>query len=198
MGVHHLGRDPQRDLIRVVKGLVRATLQNSSIGRAGLRVYDGGWIRIINGGLQVIGSAIIEGLLEITGQLTGSGQFLWTGPWELRGAGKITGNVTVEGNGKVRVGSMLIDPTVGGGSIVFDNGAQVFTNGDSIQVYKGNGVLQVTNSGASVNWGGNAVTVDGDGLRGTVGAVRSIGGTGHPANSVVLDSNRYFRVADGT
>src|SRR5690606_34696415 len=73
MGVDHLGATGLRQEIgslkRDLRRVARATLQNGSIGRAGIRVYDGGWIRIEDGGLQVTGTA------SVTGTLEGSGTF---------------------------------------------------------------------------------------------------------------------------
>lgn len=93
MGVHH----PQRmnsllDMKRMIQDLVAQAMQNASFGRAGLRVYDGGWIEILNGGLKVIGTALIEGVLR------GTGTFDWLGPWFLKGKGTISGNVDITGD----------------------------------------------------------------------------------------------------
>ena len=98
MAVHHPGAAQTiGDLKKVIKQMVAASIQNGAIGRAGLRVYDGGWINIENGGLRVIGSAIIEGILDVTGKLTGSGTLDWTGPWKLKGKGEISGDTTGTG-----------------------------------------------------------------------------------------------------
>src|SRR5690606_23656449 len=75
--------DPIEDLVSIVLAQVRATLQNASIGSAGLRVYGGGWIRIENGGLAVTGTASVTGLLTVDGRLLGTGEMVWSGPWEL-------------------------------------------------------------------------------------------------------------------
>lgn len=71
--------------------MVTQAVQNASFGSAGLRVYDGGWINIENGGLRVIGSAIIEGTL------TGTGTLEWTGPWYLEGRGTVSGDTDITG-----------------------------------------------------------------------------------------------------
>ncbi len=92
MAVNHPGRmQGLRDLQRTVKQIVTQAMQNASFGSAGLRVYDGGWINIENGGLRVIGSAIVEGTLNGTGTLD------WTGPWLLKGKGSISGDTDITG-----------------------------------------------------------------------------------------------------
>lgn len=92
MGTHHPGRGQNlRDLQRAVKQMVTQAVQNASFGSAGLRVYDGGWINIENGGLRVIGTAIIEGILKGTGTLE------WLGPWLLKGKGTISGDTDITG-----------------------------------------------------------------------------------------------------
>lgn len=99
MAVHHPGRNQGiRDLAGTVRQMVTQAVQNASFGSAGLRVYGGGWITIENGGLRVIGSAIISGLLDITGKLIGSGTLDWEGPWILKGKGTISGDTDITGN----------------------------------------------------------------------------------------------------
>lgn len=99
MAVHHPGAAQSiGDLRRMIKQMVAQSIQNGAIGRAGLRVYDGGWINIENGGLKVIGSAIIEGLLNVTGRVLGTGTLDWTGPWFLKGKGEISGDTKGTGN----------------------------------------------------------------------------------------------------
>lgn len=93
MGVDHPGsvfQEIQRKA-REERQRGTATLQNASIGRAGLRIYDGGWLRIENGGLSVTGTEVV------TGRLEGSGVFDWTGPLFLRGNTGITGILQVTG-----------------------------------------------------------------------------------------------------
>lgn len=92
MGVDHPGfQQNAEELVRAQRRNARATLQNASIGRAGFRVYDGGWIRIEGGGLSVTGTQTVSGRLE------GSGVFDWTGPLFLRGNTGITGILQVTG-----------------------------------------------------------------------------------------------------
>ncbi|ALG29713.1 hypothetical protein AOZ07_12465 [Glutamicibacter halophytocola] len=72
-------------------------MAHSAIGREGLEVYDGGWIRILNGGLQVIGTATISGTLDVTGTTNLKGQTSVTGPMEISGTTNITGNTNILG-----------------------------------------------------------------------------------------------------
>lgn len=111
------------------------------------------------------GAVWLRGSVMVPGNLTGVGSLLWSGPWEMRGNGDITGDVNLTGNitvlpgGKIQVGNIVIDPTISGGAVAFANGAQVFTDGSSIQVYLGNGVMQVSNSSAKIQVGGTRVEV---------------------------------------
>lgn len=92
MAVHHPGLKMELgDLQAMIRRMVVQTFQNAAIGSAGMRVYDGGWITIENGGLSVTGQA------TVTGQLGGSGTLDWAGPWFLKGLGSISGNVDISG-----------------------------------------------------------------------------------------------------
>lgn len=87
-----------KDILRRLYRLERQSmLAHSAIGREGLEVYDGGWIRILNGGLQVIGTATISGVLDVTGTTNLQGQTSVTGPMEISGTTNITGNTNVIG-----------------------------------------------------------------------------------------------------
>ena len=86
------------DILRRLYRLERqAMLAHSAIGREGLEVYDGGWIRILNGGLQIIGTATISGTLDVTGTTNLKGQTSVTGPMEISGTTNITGNTNIMG-----------------------------------------------------------------------------------------------------
>jgi len=174
MGVNHLGSSGleqriaglQRDLRRVA----RATLQNSSIGRAGLRVYDGGWIRIEDGGLQVTGTASVSGRLEgdgtfdwlgpvnlkgaqsVTGPSTFIGQMIVNGPWDLNGNGSITGDVAVKSGGEIRVqgagGDVVLSSTYGSprinlGGAQIDGGTSFTVTVGSTTVYFAEGTIRI-------------------------------------------------------
>lgn len=178
MGVDHLGEVGLKQEIQrlwsAVRKVSRATLQNGSIGRAGIRVYDGGWIRIEDGGLSVTGTQ------SVTGTLTGSGTFNWTGPmnlqgaqsitgpttftgqmtvngpWGLNGNGAIAGTVTISGatilnstltvnSGQIKAGAVTITPS-GGGSVKVGT---LTIDGDNGGTIHGDGPIYMQGSGAS-------------------------------------------------
>ncbi|WP_431863030.1 hypothetical protein [Microbacterium algeriense] len=169
-----------RELKRQVKRLQAARpLENASITNGRVR-FVGGTLRVDSGGrveivgtLQIDGTTTVTGSFKvtgpwrlegdgtITGNVTGTGTLTWNGPWNLNGAGKIQGDVQVLGAGKLRVGNMVLDPTVSGGAIAFANGAQVFTDATTIQVYKGNGVAQISDTEAKLQVGGLAIRIVG-------------------------------------
>ncbi|QYF89708.1 hypothetical protein [Arthrobacter sp. PAMC25284] len=189
-------------ILRRLDKLERATpTNNSAIGRDGLLVYNGGVITIENGGLNVTGTATITGTLQadgtiaFTGTLTQSGPSTFTGNTtvagnlNVNGPMKTTGTLSVEGvttlkndlnvtTGKVKAGGMTMDPSVASGALVFSNGAQVFTDATSIQVYKGTSVVQVENGTARVQGDGSHwLKVDANGV--TIGGLPT---TTQPAN----------------
>lgn len=112
MGVDHpgTGQEIQR-LWREIRRVAKATIQNASIGRAGLRVYDGGWIRIEGGGLAVTGTETVSGTLTVTGTLNGNGNIDWTGPTILRGTVNVTGNMATSGSLTI-AGPMVVNDTL--------------------------------------------------------------------------------------
>lgn len=96
------------ELIRRVERLERASpMNNAAIGRGGIEVYDGGVIRITNGGLSVTGTATITGTLQadgtiaFTGTFTQSGPTTFTGDTKLNGPTHINGVTDITGNTKV-------------------------------------------------------------------------------------------------
>lgn len=108
-----------KDILRRLYRLERQSmLAHSAIGREGLEVYDGGWIRILNGGLQVIGTATISGILDVTGTFNASGNNnlsginSLTGPTTVSGILDITGDTTVAGNFEIISGGLFKSGTV--------------------------------------------------------------------------------------
>jgi len=165
-------------------------LNSAAIGRGGLTVYDGGVIDIENGGLNVVGSGTFTGTLyangtvAFTGTLTQTGPTTFTGdtklngPTHINGATDIKGALSVEGastlkndlnvttGGKVKVGSaMTLDPSVSSGALIFSNGAQVFTDATTVQMFKGGSVVQIDSSSAKLQATGGYVIVDSGGVR---------------------------------
>lgn len=186
MGVDHLGdagiKQEIGKLWREVRRVAKMTLQNGAIGRAGLRFYEAGSATFEGGGGIIIRDS---GYIQIDGDITGIGHFDWEGtfkargPWELIGLGKVTatttdwlgdidmsgdfnltGDMRVTGAGRVRVGtSLVLNPAGNNGRVEFANGAQVFTDASSIQMYLGNGVAQVSNTEAKLQVGGTTLRV---------------------------------------
>ncbi len=82
----------------------QASLSHSAIGREGLEVYDGGWIRILNGGLEVIGSAYI------TGRLISNGENIFNGTTEMNGPTTVAGDFEIVAGGLFKAGDTTINP----------------------------------------------------------------------------------------
>lgn len=156
MGVDHPGLGfSMQDLMREVRRVAKATIQNSAIGRAGLRIYAGGRLTINDGGGIVITDS---GYIQIDGDITGVGDFDWSGtfkargPWELIGSGKVTaeltewlgdinlsGDLNVIAGGKITAGNVTVEPnkiTVGAGaaSAVLQDGELKLANGAKLAV----------------------------------------------------------------
>ncbi len=114
------------DILRRLYRLERqAMLAHSAIGRDGLEVYDGGWIRILNGGLQVIGTATISGTLDVTGTTNLKGQTSVTGPMEISGTTNITGNTNIMGELNVTGPTTLDGETEIGGDTTVSGALEV-------------------------------------------------------------------------
>jgi len=139
-------RQEINELKRQIRQLGTATIQNSSVGRAGIRVHSGGIVLIENGGLDVTGTASVLGILA------GSGEFDWEGSAELSGPVKITGPFTVDGltellktlsvkgAGKIQVGTaMTLDPSSGSGAVLFNTGVKLEADGSGVRLISGVG-----------------------------------------------------------
>lgn len=131
-----------------------------------------------DGTISFTGPVTISGAMTITGNVTSSGTFTNNGPTNLNGATKTTGTLEVDGvatlkndlnvttGGKVKVGSaMTLDPSVSSGALVFSNGAQVFTDATTVQMFKGGSVVQIDSSSAKLQATGGLVNVDSAGVR---------------------------------
>lgn len=149
----------------------------------------------ITGDTDITGSLGIDGPTEITGDTSVKGRLAIEGQTDLTGDMDVRGDIEVLGDGRIRVGSMILDPNVGNGSILFDNGAQVFTNGDTIQVYKGNGVVQISDSEAKLQLGGRSIRIIADGIQ--IPFLPLIQGTGLPRNTLVVDDGSFLGRASG-
>lgn len=109
MGVDHPGIGMSDELLSEIRRSARDALQNSSIGRAGLRIYDGGVLLIEDGGLSITGTA------TVTGTLTGSGSLTWTGPSLFEGTVNVTGNSAFGGT------LSILGATTIGGLVTLNN-----------------------------------------------------------------------------
>lgn len=189
MGVDHPGLAMSLgDLVRMVRREAVAALQNSSIGRAGLRFYNGGKALFQGGGGIQIDD---DGYILLNGNMTGVGVFDWSGNAIFRHTVNIVGpsalgaTLTVTNAGKIIVGNIIIDPTISGGAVAFANGAQVFTDATTIQVFKGNSVVQVSDTQAKMQVGGTSVRVQ-DG-KVFVNGISGRSGTGLPVGTLGVD-----------
>jgi hypothetical protein len=110
------------------------------------------------------GGKIKAGTIELNPD--GSAKF---GTLLIDNLGKVTlqNDLTVAAGGKIKVGSsMTLDPSVSSGALVFSNGAQVFTDSTTIQVYKGTSAVTVADGTATLQGNGsNYVRVDSSGVR---------------------------------
>lgn len=180
MGVDHpdnLRQDIEK-LRREVRRLSKMTMQNASIGRAGLRVYAGGRILFEGGGgIEIEG----DGFIIIDGDLTGAGELNWTGPWAFAGDGEITGDVDMTGEfnaigpwkltgdgeiegdvdltGELKSGNIRI---AGGKIYVGAGGTQIVIDGATGKITAGNMTIDPT-SGGSVSFPGGALVRGGSG-----------------------------------
>lgn len=214
-------RQEIQKLWRELRRVAKATLNNASVGGGGIRVYDAGAIRFEEGGGIVIAGS---GYIIIDGDLTGAGDLSWTGPWDLAGLGTVTGDVTftgqmtvngpwkfvgngqitgdvdVTGNikvlpgGKIQVGNIVIDPTISGGAVTFANGAQVFTDASTIQVFKGGSVVQISDDYARLQSPHGVISTSSDGVRLTgYGTVNVADVPGAFVGAAILDSSGYLK-----
>lgn len=184
MGVDHIGAGQLRQELdrsaRAQRRVAKATLQNASIGRAGIRVYDGGWIRIEDGGLSVTGTQTVSGTLQgsgtfnwtgpmnlqgaqtITGPTTFTGQMTVNGPWKFVGNGEITGDVTLTGD--LTAGNVVIRPTTNGGQIGFGSGRRIDAGSGFLGIYDGSRFVVFNSTGVSIYGGGAQISVRSDGI----------------------------------
>jgi len=89
---------------------------------------------------------------------------------------------------------MILDPDEHGGAVKFPNGAQVFTNGTTIQVFLGSSVVQVSNDYARLQHGGNVFQLDADGVRVSPGAV-DVAASGETVSPLgINDAGRLRRI----
>lgn len=207
--------------MRFIGGVLRVD-SGGTVSIEGTLEVDGA--TTITGAFTLTATSVwtIEGDGTITGDVTVTGKWVQNGEWELNGNGKIKGNVEQTGTfhvkgpgkilvgegasqividgatGKITAGNLVIDPTLSGGAIVFANGAQIFTDASTIQVVKGNAVVQVSDSYARLQYGGAVFELNGSGLRASNGVIGSVAGTGLPQGTILRAADGYFKQSDGT
>ncbi len=162
MGVDHPGEGMSvQALMREVKRVAKATLQNASIGRAGIRVYDGGWIRIEGGGLAVTGTQTVSGRLE------GSGVLDWTGNVYFRGPTGVQGNFATSGNATIGGATTISGSLNVTGATTLNN--TVTMNDDlalgSGRIVVGNMIIRKTGAASGQIISSGIVYIEGAGIR---------------------------------
>ncbi|MDI9889980.1 M23 family metallopeptidase [Microbacterium sp. IEGM 1404] len=127
-------------------------------------ILDGGTGSFTNGNVKIEGGKITAG--------TGTAQVVVDGATGIVTVGTGAAKVTIDGaTGKIIAGKLTVDPQKSGGAVTFENGAEVFTDADTIQVFKGNSVVQISDDYAKIQHGGDVIEIDGEGIRMSPGAV---------------------------
>lgn len=199
------------DLKRMIRREAVATLQNSSIGRAGLRFYDAGKALFQGGGGIEIQDS---GYIIIDGDLTGAGDFDWTGKLTQTGASRFTGPTTFTGTinatgntawsgimtilgdvivlpgGKIQVGNITIDPTANGGSIKV-GAHSIYVNGAAFTLLHSNGSQVVLNStSATLIGGGRTLSLQDGGV--SFSGLPKLAKSGIPVSCVYKDTDGFL------
>lgn len=185
--VNHLGPGSENQELQrlwaAIRTIAKATLQNSSIGRAGLRIYDGGVLLIEDGGLSVTGTA------NVSGTLTGSGNLTWTGPSLFQGTVNVTGNSAFGGT------LHILGATTIGGLVTLNNDLSLGTGrilaGPVIVDRLGPAGGRIRSTGQLIlGDGSGSVYVDGSTtIDGPLGVTGDINATGN-----VYGDNKFFRI----
>lgn len=179
----------QRIIRRIDRLESGAPLENASITNGRLRIIGGtlrvdsggslivvGTMSIdgtttVTGSFKVTGPWTLEGNGTITGNVTTTGELTQIGPWHLNGDGSISGDVDITGNltllaelivssvGRIKVGSMTLDPTSNGGSMKFSGGPEVYAAGTTLSLYSG------ALNGGSIDLGPGLGKLSGGGAR---------------------------------
>lgn len=148
--------------IERLERLLRANpLRRTSVERGQVRMYGSSELTI-EGLLSILGQLVLMGDMDVLagGQITVGGVVITPlgggriqiGPNIVldsqtqtitvgTGAAKVVLNGT---NGTIKAGNMTIDPTEGGGAIVFDNGAQLYSHETENQIEMFSGSTHVT------------------------------------------------------
>lgn len=99
----------------------------------------------LNGKTDVGGAFTVTGLTKLQGNTTVSGTFDVTGAMATKGTLSVEGVTTLKSDlnvttGKVKVGTMTLDPASASGAINFANGAQVASASNVLALYAPGGV----------------------------------------------------------
>lgn len=164
-------------------------------------LLDGDGTFTWTGPVNIGGSCTISGPLNVTGNVTTSGSFTNSGTFTNNGATNLNGATTVKGDlnvvspGKIKAGNLTIDPVTGSGSVLFSNGAQLYTNGSSVQLFIGAVSVTLTATQATIGTGGKSVILSASGH--TLGGLSTIttAASGLPVGAMhVSSSNVLSRV----
>lgn len=193
-----------------------AALQNSSIGRAGLRFYDGGKALFQGGGgveIQDTGYIIINGSLTGLGEFNWEGTFVQTGESTFTGPTTFTGTINATGNtawsgtmsivgelrvlpgGKIQVGNMIIDPA-NGGSVQFPGGASLQADPDGgIRIIQGLNRVYVGSGLVSMQMGTRSISISASGIQMSgLDTISSASAGGASAGTLWTDGMEIYRV----
>lgn len=115
--INDLTQGTVKEIFRRLRALENgAPMNNAAIGRGGIEVYDGGVIRITNGGLSVTGTAEIigrlfaSGIVNFTGEVTITGPLDVSGPMDVSGLVKLMSDLEVHSGGRIKAGSIELNP----------------------------------------------------------------------------------------
>lgn len=125
--------------VRVLQ--TQAPVGFTAVSRGALRILSNEGL-IVDGSARVAGWLVVTGTGRVVGRLEGSGTLDWTGPWFLRGAGQITGNLNLTGDttldgdlslgsGRFIAGPVVIDRLGPAGGRIRSSG-QMIIDGSSI------------------------------------------------------------------
>ncbi|MCC2030608.1 hypothetical protein [Microbacterium allomyrinae] len=196
-----------RDLKRRIHDLeTTSPVGYTSITRGALRVAseDGLIVQgsaFITGVLRTVGRIILEGLgiLTVHGLIELFGNLLVkSGGYIKVDGGRIeAGDVRIE-DGKVYVGTMVLDPSSNGGSVKFAGGPEVYATAGMLGLYStgSGGWIEIDSSGARLNFGTRSVRVTSTGIQlSGIPTRTSASSNGAPVGCLWADtSNNVFRV----
>lgn len=235
--------DPNQSYIlrrlEALEQLLRANpLRNAYVGRGITEWGENSTLRITDSNMEVVGAAFISGLLEVVGRLSVRGLGILevaglidlVGRMRVHGGGDVTvedgGDVVVDGgqiragdviirDGKILIGGMVLDPSIGGGALIFPNGSRIEADaansgerliagdavlnvGDVASLRKGSTSVIISSLGVTVNApSGEEILLQGA-VRIPLASVPTYAGTGLPAGTLRLSTSGRLERADGT